>query len=735
MKLEDIRTPVGTLSGIGPAAVKLFSNLNIFTISDLLSFYPRDYDDRTKTTPLKDFRFNSKIHTVAKVTAHDWFGFGRMRTLKIYINDGTAEAQLIAFNRPFLEKSLPVGAIIVVSGTFAVKYNSLQSTSFETIKLSDNIDGNDTLEDYSKSPLPDSGVLPIYSLTEGLSQKIVRKAIASAIKQCAIGIDDELPKRIIEARKLLHKKDAIRLVHQPERYSDVEEARHSLIFEELYHFQYTMAERALEHKGSLPKIDLSSIQNEEASLQIDKQIFISSLSPRQKQLFERLPFSLTDDQIRVIQQMDEDIDKGYKDRCSLLKEDEKSVQKKNVYTMARLLQGDVGSGKTLAAFFACLRCTDWGGQCAIMAPTEILARQHADNAARLLEPMGVRIAFLTGTIQSSGRSQLLKALKNGEIDIVIGTHALFSNGVVYKDLQLVIIDEQHRFGVTQRNAIVGKGLQLSSGRYMSPHLLMMSATPIPQTLALTAFGDLDVSTIRTMPAGRKPITTYLVREGHEQNAYEEVKKELSKGHQAYFVYPAIEGGERDFASEESSKTAIKAAEEMFHILSSQIYPDYLCALLHSKVDEDTQVKVLNDFRDGKIKVLVATTVIEVGVDVPNATCMVIEQADRFGLAQLHQLRGRVGRGESQSYCFLIYSKNITQTGIARMKALRQSTDGFVIAEDDLKLRGPGELTGTIQAGNLTLGIADLSRDHDILLQARADAFSTMQHKMQGGSSE
>ena len=740
MKLDEIRNPVSTLPGVGPAAAKLFANLNVFTVADLLKFYPRDYDDRTKTVTLSHFN-TAKVHTAAQVTAHDWFGYGRMRTLKLFINDGTMEAQLVAFNRPFLEKMLPVGCIVSVTGTFAVKYGALQSTAFDVLKLAD----SGSLKDFTGKPLPDSGIIPVYPLTEGLNQKNVRKTVAAALSRYSSGIDDELPRDIIAKRSLLSKKDAIRFIHDPADITQMQSARHTLIYEELYHFEQTMAERAWRHKGALPSAIISS--KEETAPQSnrpDASAFTASLSPRQKQLLDRLPFDLTGDQISVIFQMNSDIDMGYTERSKLIKGTWNAAAP--VYTMARLLQGDVGSGKTLAAFFACLHVIDWGGQCALMAPTEILARQHAETAAHMLEPLGIHIAFLTGNIQAAGRAQLLKALKAGEIDIIIGTHALFSTNVQYKDLQLVIIDEQHRFGVMQRNAIVGKGLQVAApdnglqSVYVSPHLLMMSATPIPQTLALTAFGDLDISTIHTMPAGRKPIITYLIREGHEQNAYEAVRKQLKAGHQAYFVYPTIEGSDaQPKLTADEPPSPVKSAEEMFTVLAKKVYPEYLCALLHSRIDEDTQIKVLSEFKQGKVQVLAATTVVEVGVDVPNATCMVIEQADHFGLAQLHQLHGRVGRGTDQSFCFLIYSKDITETGIARMKALKESTDGFIIAEEDLKLRGPGELTGTLQAGNLTLGIADLSRDHDLLLQARTDAITylqqhlIMQHKRLDGA--
>lgn len=724
MKLSEIKSPVSSLSGVGPAASALFSKLNIFTVGDILSFYPRNYENRRQHVPILDFE-KANVHTAAVITAHEWFGYGRMKTLKLIINDGTASAALICFNRAFLDKSLPVGCIISITGSFSVKYGQIQSTSFDITKLADG--GN--LEDFKNAPLPDSGIIPVYPLTEGLTQKTVRKAVAAALSQYARGIDTELPEQIIERRGLLAKTRALNYIHQPKTPQEVQQARFTLIYEELFNFQSTIALRAYKHKGAVPspRIDApcDGLPSRNASLPQKLSAgeqsgdFSESLSPSQKQLFDRLPFMLTSDQRAVIQQMNADIDRGYMERNSILTAGGKQ---KIPFTMQRLLQGDVGSGKTLVAFFACLRVKDWSGQCAVMAPTEILARQHAENAAKLLEPLGIRTAFLTGNIKASGRTQLLKALKNGEIDIVIGTHALFSKQVIYKDLQLAVIDEQHRFGVVQRQSIIDKGRHTEENPSVTfePHLLMMSATPIPQTLALTVFGDLDISTIRTMPAGRKPVQTYLVKQGNERNAYEAVRRQLQEGHQAYFVYPAIDN--------ENMTQELKSAEEAFENLSQTIFPEYRCALLHSKIPEEEQIQSLMDFRAGKIQILAATTVIEVGVDVPNATCIVIEQADRFGLAQLHQLRGRVGRNAEQSYCFLIYSSRITETGIERMKVMRQNTDGFAIANYDLQLRGPGEITGTAQAGNLTLGIADIVRDHDILIQARTDAFDYIREK-------
>lgn len=722
--------PVSSITGVGPQLTKILAKINVFTVGDLLQYYPRDYEDRSQKNPLANYNQNPKIHTVAKVLSQEWFGFGKMRTLKIIISDSTFTAELICFNRAFLEKVLIPGSIITVTGKFYVKYNVLQSSSFEIQKMN-NLSEEQIMNFQNLSPL-DTGIIPIYSLTEGLTQKILTKTLNTALQQYAFGIENNLPEEIIKKRNLLPKQNALKQIHQPKNLQEALDARRTLSYEELYHFQSMIAERALKHKGILPadiklNDDGSFSENENLSDEkFNENDFLESLSPLQKQFISKLPYELTLDQKKVIYQMDCDIDKGFEERARLLNQADRGIPlpKKTAFSMARLLQGDVGSGKTLVSLFACLRIINWKGQCAIMAPTEILAKQHAQNASRFLDFLGIRVAFLSGNVTSTGRTQLLKALKNGEIDIVIGTHALFSSQVVYKDLQLVVIDEQHRFGVLQRQAILEKGRQIEKGLIFEPHLLMMSATPIPQTLALTIFGDLDVSTIKTLPQGRKNIITYLVKEGNEINAYEAVRKELEKGHQCYFVYPAIDS-ENSVFDEGSSNSGrnFKSAQKNFEFLSKKIFPQYKCALVHSKIDEEQQSMILKDFRDNKIQILVATTVIEVGVDVPNATCMVIEQADYFGMAQLHQLRGRVGRSDLQSYCFMIYSKNISKIGIERMKALRQSTDGFYIAEQDLKTRGPGELTGTMQSGELVFKIADISRDKDLLLLSRIDAFS------------
>ena len=711
MKISDIKNPVSSISGIGPQLTKTLAKLNIFTVGDLLQYYPYDYDDFTQKITLDKYAQYKKVHTVARVVAHEWFGFGNMRTLKIRIDDETAVADLICFNRSFLERTLPVGSIISVTGQFAVKYNFLQSSSFEAEKM--NIPQITQDIPHALMPLRDimplnTKVVPVYHLTEGLTQKTLNKAISKALQQYVHGIENEIPEELIQKHSLLAKQQAVKYIHEPKNLADAELARKTLVYEELFLFQAVILERAKKRKGN----SVSSGTNPKAF--VSEELFEEKLSPLQKTFLKSLSFSLTDDQRKVIYEMDSEIDRSYTERERILNQIERGVPLpfRPSFSMARLLQGDVGSGKTLVSVFVALRVLSWKGQCALMAPTEILARQHAETIQKMLSPLGIRIAFLTGNLKSSGRNQLLKNLKNGEIDIVVGTHALFSSNVIFKDLQLVIIDEQHRFGVQQRQSIIEKGRTTVHNFTFETNLLMMSATPIPQSLALSVFGDLDISTIHTKPVGRKEIQTFLVKEGNEINAYEEVRKELKKGHQAYFVYPAID-------SEEN----IKSAEKAFIHLSRNIYPQYKCALLHSKIDEEEQIKILEEFREGEIQVLAATTVIEVGVDVPNATCMVIEQADRFGMAQLHQLRGRVGRGSSQSFCFLIYSKNLTETGVERMKALRQSTDGFYIAEQDLKTRGPGELSGTLQAGTLEFRIADLSKDMQLMEDARRDCLN------------
>jgi ATP-dependent DNA helicase RecG len=685
MFLRELTVSADHIKGAGPASVKALARAGINSVAALLCYYPRDWEDRSHPVPLADYSRYPAVCTVVRVIAHDWFGFGPMKTLKVHIEDESGRAVLVCFNRPFLEKQLAVGMRYRLWGRFYHKYGELQSSAFE-------------FEPAEGAAKGFGHVLPVYPLTAGLNQGLFRRLIRQALNQYAKPLEDELPPAIIRRDELLPKSEAIRAYHFPDSMDQLDKARKTLVYEELFYLEVIIGRRALERRAITAR-ETSAVPN-------------AALSPLQERLLERLPFSLTAGQSAAITEINRDMD--------------------GPYPMARLLQGDVGSGKTLVAFLAALRAVEapspeavpsGGGassggkiraQAAIMAPTELLARQHAENAARLLEPVGIRPAFLTGNLKAAGRSHLLKALAAGDIDIVVGTHALFSRDVVYRNLALVVVDEQHRFGVTQRQAIMAKG--------DLPDLLMMSATPIPRTLALTVFGDMDVSVIPDLPPGRKPVKTHLAKESNEAKVYDFVRKELAAGHQAYFVYPLIEADiNRD----------LKDAQSMADRLGQQVFKGIRVALVHSKLDEEEKRRTMEAFRLGEIRVLVATSVVEVGVDVPNATCMIIEHAERFGLSALHQLRGRVGRGETQSYCFLVYSEHdygdaLTEDGKTRLKVMLENSDGFVIAEEDLKLRGPGQIAGIEQSGYLSLGIADPIRNAGELALARSDAFAILE---------
>ncbi len=660
--LREIKQPVTVLQGVGPSVSERLARLGIISVADLLTHYPREYDDRSVFRPFAEFS-QGQVHTVATVISQDWFGYGRMKTLKITAEDDSGPAALICFNRPFLAQSLVAGSRVLITGKFQFRYGEIQSSAFEAEKLG------------CEEAKPE-GLLPVYAATEGLQQGSIRKLEKRALAEYGSRVEDELPSTLIEKEGLLHKREALAGIHTPKTNAELEAARHTLVYEELFYLQLAVARRSQKRREtSLKRMPCKGI-----------------LKGR---LLERLPFSLTPDQLGAIAEIEADL--------------------AGPYPMARLLQGDVGSGKTLVAFVAALDAIESGGQAVIMAPTELLARQHAETAARLLEPLGVRLAFLSGNIDDAARPPLLAALKKGEVDLVLGTHAVFSNEVEYRNLTLAIVDEQHRFGVLQRLALGRKGPM--------PDLLMMTATPIPRTLALTVFGDLSVSTIKTMPPGRKKIETHLTREGNEAKVYEFVRRLLAAGRQAYFVYPLIGEGEGPASSGAAARAELKNAEAMFERLKKEIYPEFTVGIIHSRLKEEEKRATMEAFSKGDLRILVATSVVEVGVDVPNAAAMVVEHADRFGLAALHQLRGRVGRGEAQSYCFLVYSEKLSEDAKARLKAMLNTSDGFALAEEDLRIRGPGELAGTAQSGNLRLSIADPVRDTAVLEKARAEAFA------------
>ncbi|MBR2093418.1 MAG: ATP-dependent DNA helicase RecG, partial [Candidatus Methanomethylophilaceae archaeon] len=576
--------------------------------------------------------------------------------------------------------------------------------------------------------------LPVYPLTEGLSQKNLRKTISAALRQYARGIEDEIPSNIIEERKLLHKSDAIMQIHCPTDLSQMQEARRTLIYEELYQFEYKMAQRALDHRGKLPSLEQSAVfeaagkSTDSSSVPsaapffetpaITRENFEAQLSPRQKELYSRLPFSLTQGQMAAIAEMNMDVDRS-QDECNwMLNKPEKLTR--NPFSMQRLLQGDVGSGKTLVAFFVCLRTIDYGGQCVLMAPTELLAKQHAENAAKLLEPIGVKVAFLTGNTKASGRTPLINALKNGVVNIAVGTHALFSRNIQYKNLQMAVIDEQHRFGVKQREKLLIK--QGASGEVNSVHNLVMTATPIPRTLAMVLYGDMATSIIKQKPAGRQTIKTWFVDSRTSPDITDVLKSKLEAGEQAYIVCAKIDdehmepddGYRMTPDVDESEIISVVQMKEM--IDKTGLSGRYTTETLYGSMNEAAKLDVMERFVRGEVKILISTTVIEVGVDNPNANVMVIMDADRFGLSTLHQLRGRIGRGSSKSFCLLV-SESRSELALQRIKMMCESSDGFELAQKDLELRGPGDFFGTRQHGIPSLRAANLYTDIAIASEA------------------
>ena len=694
MFLRSITAPLTAIRGIGPVVIPKLARLGLRNVASLLCHYPRDWEDRSKTVPIGEFH-RAQVCTEVTVLARDWIGYGRKSrfnkpTLKVYVEDASGRAALLCFNRPWLEKQLVPGERFMLWGRFYYKYGEIQSSSFEVSAP-------------SMQNTDNGRMLPVYPLTAGLNQAMLRRFISHAIERYAAQLEDELPADIIARDNLLSKADAIKAIHFPASAAELECAQKTLIYEELFYLEVMVGKRVLERKGSG---EWGTGNREQVTGNREQG---TCVSPLQKRLLERLTFQLTEGQREAIAEIHADM-------------------KRRGYSMARLVQGDVGSGKTLVSFMAALLAVEDGGQAAFMAPTELLARQHAENAARLLEPLGLRIAYLTGNIKAAGRKGLLRHLAAGEVDIVVGTHALFSKDVIYKNLRLVVIDEQHRFGVTQRSLIMAKGVNSQGAPHLSdaPHLLMMSATPIPRTLALTVFGDMDVSVIRDMPPGRKPVKTHLAKESSEGRVYDFVRTKLEAGSQAYFVYPLIDAM-GDSGEMNLKDTVLKDAVFMADRLAQEVFPHCTVALIHSKLDDEEKRQTMDRFRSGEIQVLVATSVVEVGVDVPNANCMVIEHAERFGLSALHQLRGRVGRGQDQAYCFLVYSDELTEEGKARLKVMLENTDGFIIAEEDLKLRGPGQIAGTEQSGYLNLGIANPIRDIKVLAQARTDAFFILEN--------
>ena len=636
--------------GIGKKSAAELGTVGIHTLRDMVLFPPRAYDDRREERNLSDTTpDNPSIACRITVISHSQFPSKRSgMTLKATcVDDDGRRIELLCFNRPFMKDMLKLGSSWYITASAVERNrNGVYSTASFELKR-------------TKEEAGIGRILPVYPLTGSITEKMMRNASSYALDVLS-PFEDELPYDIYRRYSLMHHDDAYRCIHYPSDDTDIKEARRTLAFTELMLMELSIL-RGREHGKKVP----------------------GKVSKLEEKLISSLPFQLTADQLEAASEIRADLDSNR--------------------PMNRLLQGDVGSGKTLVAWLAALHEIAKGNQVAFMAPTELLARQHAEGAAELLSSAGIRIAFLTGSVKGQSRRLLLESLREGTTDLVVGTHALFSEDVAFRCLKLVIIDEQHRFGVQQREALKAKGLDAS--------ILSMTATPIPRTLALTLFADLDVSTLHTMPSGRIPVRTYLVSDRNRENMYQSIAVEFQRGHQAYFVYPRIDDeGESD----------LRDVTHMHEELQAK-YPGIPSALIHSKLPEEDKIRILHDFRAKKIMYLVATSVVEVGIDIPDATCMVIEHADIFGLAALHQLRGRVGRSTLPSYCFLVFGDRLSAEAKARLSVMKETNDGFRIAEKDLEIRGPGEMAGDRQSGFLRLRFASLTSDLDLIEDARKEA--------------
>lgn len=660
----DFRLPVRTIKGVGPIVEKQLNRLNIFTLEDLLFYFPRYYQDRGQIIPIAKVGGSILQTVLGIVVRHDRVSTRRGKLLKIIVQDRTGQVSLVCFNREFLARILTLGKKVLITGFFQISYGKKETSRFE-YELIDS-------EDFQFE-----SILPVFSLTEGLTPKKLRSLIDFALKTSISALQDIIPPAIREKYHLQRKPEAILELHHPVRSSVSElnkrcsRSHITLIFEEFLLFALSLKMRKYQ------------IQTWQVQPIVPNLTFIHHF-------IQQLPFELTLAQKRVIKQLERDLTSGK--------------------VMNRLLQGDVGSGKTLVAIIGALYVIQAGQQVAMMAPTEILADQHYQRWSQILKKFGIEVGLVIGG-QKKGKNELVEKIGQGQIDFVIGTHALLEGYVQFSQLGLVIVDEQHRFGVKQRSQLKGKAVV--------PHLLVMSATPIPRTLALTLYGDLDVSILDEKPIGRKPIETVAFSMNEQNQAFQRVNSFLKMGQQAFVVCPAIEENDLELSS----------VNDVYQQLKKKWFPHYSVELIHGKLPSKEKDNIMSRFSRGEIQILVATSVIEVGIDVPNANVMIIENAERFGLAQLHQLRGRIGRGDQVGLCVLLYQgKN--QDIQKRMEILVNTDDGFQIAEEDLKMRGPGEFYGVRQSGTLEFYIADPFRDWAILEKAHQEADLILQEDPQ-----
>ena len=645
--MARLSDPVTILKGVGPTKAKQFAQLNIYTLQDLICHFPRAYEDRTKFVTIDKLEVDTPACFKAMVmntprTHHVRKGLDLTR---VQIADHTARLTVTFFNSKYAAEQLQYGTEYIFYGTLTGEYNGYGMT-------------NPVFERLDSVPVTTRRVLPVYPLTAGLSNAAVLKAVRQALAICDVP-PEILPESVRKQYGILPAERAYYAIHEPSSMGEAELARKRLIFEEFFVFSAGLslmrAARARKQTAPYQNCELSGF-------------------------YGRLPFTLTGAQSRAISEIAADLQRGT--------------------PMNRLVQGDVGSGKTMVAAAAAYMAVQNGFQAALMAPTEILAEQHFHSLHKLLAPLGIPVCLLTGSMTPKQKTQTRTAIEAGEVKLIIGTHALVSDTTVFHNLGLVITDEQHRFGVGQRAKLSAKG--------EDPHLLVMSATPIPRTLALLMYGDLEVSILDELPPGREPVDTFLVNESYRARINAFIRKQVTEGHQCFVVCPAVE---------ESEDLGIKAATVWAEALQKTVFPDLRIALLHGQMKGTEKEAVMAAFARGEADVMVATTVIEVGVDVPNATLMVIEDADRFGLSQLHQLRGRVGRGGAKSYCILTSSNKNTET-LQRLKALCRTTDGFKIAEEDLQLRGPGDFFGSRQSGLPVFRVANLNCDLQTLKLAQ-----------------
>lgn len=678
---EPSRSPeevdVMYVKGVGPKVAALLNKMGIFTANDLLHYYPRKHLDYATRTPISRLEIGSDVTVFGKIISNTYYTSKKRSNLTIFtvtISDDTGKLGINRFfgktSRYIIERykaQFPKGSNIIVSGTVKLdEYTGkLTIDSPEMEAISGSLDEVDSLHL--------NRIVPVYTVTENLNVKTLRRAIHNALELYGSRVKDLIPDYIREKYELMHRKQALQQIHFPDSAKNLHEARKRIVFEEFFLMQLRLA---LIRK--IARTDAKGLQFriKEDGL-VDKYV-------------KSLPFTLTNAQKEAFEEILADI--------------------QNPEPMRRLLQGDVGSGKTVVACMTLLAAVDNGYQSAIMAPTEILAEQHYKNFINWLTPLGLSVGFFVGKHGVKTRREMQQNLKNGQINVAIGTHALIQEAIEFKDLGLVVIDEQHRFGVKQRAELKNKGA--------NPELLAMTATPIPRTLALTLHGDMDITLINELPPGRKPVKTALIKPSERQKAYTLISREVEKGHQAYVVFPLIEESETL-----SAKAATKEAER----LQESVFPDLSIGLVHGKMPASRKDQVMDDFRAGKYHILVSTTVIEVGVDVPNASVMMIENCERFGLSQLHQLRGRVGRGSEQAFCVLVADTASAETR-ERLGVMTQTNDGFVIAESDLKIRGPGEIMGTRQSGLPDLILADLVQDAGILEIAREASFEFVKNQ-------